>query len=260
MTSRWREVLKRAADLQVVGVAEWLLQPSKRQGFGGPFNGQPLRLQFFAELLEQFRPEAIVETGTFRGTTTEYMARASGLPVWSVEMSPRHFGFARAQLQRRREVRLRLGESSSFLGELLAGSEWCGRRCFVYLDAHWGPGFPLLAELETVLRSRAVPVVAIDDFEVPGDPGYGFDDYGPGARLSESLISEVARRHSARIFYPAAPSAKEGGARRGMCVLAARPEATLSLSRMRTLVDPGAGPAEAPAGATSSQGSSEAGA
>lgn len=260
MSSRWREFVKRVADLQVVGAAEWLLQPSKRQGFGGPFNGQPLRLQFFSELLEQFRPEAVVETGTFRGTTTEYKARASGLPVWSVDKSPRHFGFARTRLRRRREVRLRLGDSSSFLGELLSGVDWRGRRCFVYLDAHWDPELPLLAELETVLRSHAVAVVAIDDFEVPGDPGYGFDDYGPGARLSESLISEVARRHSARIFYPAAPSAKEGGARRGMCVLAARSEALLSLSRMRTIVPRGVGPAESPAGATMTEASGEAGA
>lgn len=235
MSFRWRELFMKAADLQIVGAAEWLLQPSKRQSWGGAFNGQPQRLRFFSELLVRFRPEAIVETGTFRGTTTEYMARVSGLPVWSVEMSPRHLGFARTHLRRQREVRLRLGDSPKFLRELLRGDEWRGRRCFVYLDAHWGPRLPLTEELEAVLGAHAAAVVAIDDFEIPGDPGYGFDDYGPGVRLSEALISGVVCRHSATVFYPAAPSAAEGGARRGMCVLAADREAVSCLLRMTTI-------------------------
>lgn len=239
MRQGWRKLVSRWADLQIVGAAEWLLQPSKRESWGGAFNGQSQRLRFFAELLEEFRPEAIVETGTYRGTTTEYMARVSGLQVWSIEKSPRRFGFARAQLRHRHEVQLRLGDSPEVLRELLCRDEWLGRRCFVYLDAHWGPDLPLIEELEAALRLHAVAVVAIDDFEVPGDPGYGFDDYGPGASLSQELVSGVVRAHSAGIFYPAARSETEGGARRGMCVMAADPGAIAVLMRMRTLI-PGA--------------------
>ena len=35
-------------------------------------------------LVEKFKPAAIIETGTYLGTTTEFMA-ATGVPVYSVE-------------------------------------------------------------------------------------------------------------------------------------------------------------------------------
>jgi hypothetical protein len=58
----------------------------------------------------------------------------------------------------------------------------------------------------------------IDDFEVPGDPGYGFDDYGPGRCLTAAILpEEVMAGRSA--LYPSVPSAEETGARRGCVVI-----------------------------------------
>jgi hypothetical protein len=58
----------------------------------------------------------------------------------------------------------------------------------------------------------------IDDFEVADDPGYGFDDYGPGRALTVDYLagSVVA---GWELLYPAVSSADEGGSKRGCCVL-----------------------------------------
>lgn len=57
----------------------------------------------------------------------------------------------------------------------------------------------------------------IDDFRVPEDDGYGFDTYGNGLELNESLLPPLPKWG---LFYPRLPSAEESGARRGCCVLA----------------------------------------
>jgi hypothetical protein len=47
----------------------------------------------------------------------------------------------------------------------------------------------------------------IDDFEVPFDPGYGYDDYGSGKTLVASYIRPVISAHQLQAFYPSTPSA-----------------------------------------------------
>ncbi|MGH7488291.1 MAG: hypothetical protein ACREMY_22235, partial [bacterium] len=63
-------------------------------------------------------------------------------------------------------------------------------------------------------------VLMIDDFQVPGDPGYSFDDYGPGKALTSEYLPEL---NGWGLFYPCAPSSSETGARRGCAVLATPP-------------------------------------
>ena len=58
-----------------------------------------------------------------------------------------------------------------------------------YLDAHWHEYLPLRDELEIALGQFANAVVLIDDFQVPDDPGYGFDDYGPGKTLNLEYLA-----------------------------------------------------------------------
>jgi len=64
-------------------------------------------------------------------------------------------------------------------------------RTFFYLDAHWEESLPPREELDLIIREFKQFVVMIDDFEIPNDPGYGFDDYGPGKRLSLRDLSFI---------------------------------------------------------------------
>ena len=90
---------------------------------------------------------------------------------------------------------------------------------FAYLDAHWEEDLPLAQELEIIASNWSHAVVMIDDFRVPGDEGYGYDDYGPGKALTADYLPFGALTDWS-ILYPLAASEEETGARRGCCVLA----------------------------------------
>ena len=60
----------------------------------------------------------------------------------------------------------------------------------------------------------------VDDFQVPFDAGYGYDDYGSGRVLTADYIEPIVAAHGLRVLYPSTPSVHETGERRGCVVLA----------------------------------------
>ncbi len=203
------------------GAVDYLRFSGHATPFDGPFNNQLLRQEMFIALMARFTPSAIVETGTFKGTTTAFMSDA-GVPVYTVEVNPRFFGFARMRLCRRRNVALRCQDSRSALRFWLDGElrQRANDTIFFYLDAHWHDDLPLAAELAIVFERCQKAIVMIDDFRVPHDDGYGYDAYGPGQALEPAYIQGVIETFGLCALYPSAPSASEGGARRGTVVLA----------------------------------------
>jgi predicted O-methyltransferase YrrM len=101
---------------QTIGMLEYIKSPERGAGWG-PFNGQTARQALFVDLLTKSGPNAIVETGTFLGATTEFMSQA-GLPVFTIEAHPRNYGFSRARFWRRRNVKLVYGDSRTGLHKL----------------------------------------------------------------------------------------------------------------------------------------------
>jgi hypothetical protein len=189
-----------------------------------PFNGQVRRRQIF-DALTGLNFVAIIETGTHLGATTQYFAETR-LPVFTVEGHPRRYGFVKARFFRFRNVSLRRGDSRNQLRKILheLGPEKRDQPLFFYLDAHWGEDLPLAGELRIILESCAQPTIMIDDFQVMDDPGYGFDAYGENKNLVRAYIEPFIVRNNLCLFYPAAPSSDETGAKRG-CVVLAREEA-----------------------------------
>jgi len=215
------------AAIAAIGTIEYFSRPSKRVAWG-PFNGQPMRSALFRDIIANTQPRAIVETGTYLGFTTERLAE-TGLPVYTIEANSHFFGFARARFWRRHNVILVRGDSREILGGLLDGRlrALCSSPIFFYLDAHWNEDLPLAEELEIVFRRCPAAVVMIDDFQVPFDPGYGYDDYGPQKALTFYYILPVIRNHKLHSFYPSTLSADEGGTRRG-CIVLAKDSALIS--------------------------------
>ena len=54
----------------------------------------------------------------------------------------------------------------------------------------------------------------VDDFQVPGDAGYQFDDYGEGKKLSLNYLNPVAHLGFTP-FFPTLPSSEESGVNAG---------------------------------------------
>jgi hypothetical protein len=194
-------------------------RPGNRHAWGGAFNGQQARQRMVEDICRACGFVAVIETGTFRGTTTEFLRRTADVSVYTVESNKRYYYYSRLRFARDRRVRVLLGDSRVFLRSAATDAKIPKRKVFFYLDAHWHVDLPLAEELATIGRNWTDSVVVVDDFRVPDDPGYGFDDYGGRNRLSlHSLPAEALAGFA--VFYPAIPSAEETGARRGCLVLA----------------------------------------
>lgn len=216
------------------GMLDYWRRPEWREAWGGPFNGQAFRQRLFAELCSRVPFTAIIETGTYRGTTTAYFRQSTRVPVHSFELMPRHHGFARARLWLTRGVHLHRGDSRAGIAALAVSRRRPLGPVFFYLDAHWEGDLPLREEVDLAFAHWGQAVVMIDDFAVPDDPGYAFDDYGPGQALTLAYLGPPAASPTA-IWFPACASSAETGARRGCVVLARDAEIIQRIDLMRTL-------------------------
>ena len=219
----------------VRGQLDYYLKPKIRRNEGGPFNGQEFRQRIFLEMVGKMSFSAIAETGTFRGLTTQYMYRNSGLPVYTAELNPRFFAYARIRLREDANIRLYNMDSREFLRQLVNDKLLETADVFFYLDAHWGEDLPLLEELEIIFENLPGAVVMIDDFKVPGDDRYAYDDYGIGKTLSLEYLTPAIDKYALSAFFPVQDAAGETGARRGCVVIARAPEKTALLKQLTTL-------------------------
>lgn len=205
-----------------------LLRPSFQASWGGPLNGQERRREMVRELARAVEFDLVVETGTYRGTSTEFFRNVFGVPVETVERSPRFHAYSSRRLAFDSQVRVTLGDSRPFLRHLARIQSH--RTVFIYLDAHWEEDLPLREELEIIRSGWQRAAVMIDDFKVPGDSGYRYDDYGSGKALEAEYLPALP---GWAMLYPAAPSTKETGAKRGSCVLLSPTFAELPLETLR---------------------------
>jgi hypothetical protein len=203
----------------VRGSVEYYRHPELLDSLGGPFNGQCFRQLVYLDLAQTCDFKAIVETGAYRGSTTVFLAQNSGgAPVYSCECSSRYFQFTKRRLRTIPNVFFLKSDSREFIRRLKIPRQ---EPIFFYLDAHWGEDLPLREELDLIMGNFDHFVVMIDDFEIPNDLEYGFDDYGPGKKLS---LCDFPLHQDNRVtcYVPARRSSQESGLRRGAIVLASQ--------------------------------------
>ncbi|GAA1460729.1 class I SAM-dependent methyltransferase [Williamsia maris] len=191
-------------------------RPQYSRSWGGPLNGQHHRREMVREIAREFRPAHVVETGTYRGTSTEFFSAVFGVPIDTAEASERYYEYSARRLAGDNAITVHRGDSRGFLSRLASRAD-NDRPTFFYLDAHWNDDLPLAEELQIISSTWRRSIVMIDDFQVPDDPGYAYDDYGSGKALVPSYLPGAVDAWSRR--YPSAPSGEETGARRGSCLL-----------------------------------------
>jgi len=176
----------------------------------GPMNGQISRQAAVRQILEEMKPSIIIETGTYRGVTTEWFAQF-GHPVRTIEVNPRLHAFAKERLKKLDNVHCHLGRSVDTIKNLRPDPG-----AFFYLDAHWDADVPVAGELEQIFEHWEKPVVMIDDFQVPGQ-SYGWLDRGPAAELTPAILGPYETMPR---WYPSTPAYKESGQNTGWTILA----------------------------------------
>ena len=104
-----------------------------------------------------------------------------------------------------------------------------------YLDAHWNADLPLVEEIGIIASNWSEFIAMIDDFQVPHDEGYGYDDYGDHQRFTLNDFGSTFERYALIPFFPTAPSDRETGHRRGCVVLVGRGELSDALGELSVL-------------------------
>lgn len=229
-----RRLASKLLNDQFLGALDYYRFPEQRNNWGGALNGQKGRQLIVREILGVMPLEYIVETGTFRGATTEFFNTNTNLPVYSVEAVTRTLGFARMRLLGQKRVNLSHGDSRKFLQKLVNNPDINNKSGFFYLDAHWEQDLPLNEELQIIFGSFTSPIVMIDDFQVMDDEGYRYDDYGSGKCLSLDYIQKIVKDHNLVMYYPVLNSEQETSARRGCIALVHQAEAE-KLNQMKLL-------------------------
>lgn len=213
-----KRIFHRIIPPKVFAVTDYYLRPRMADKLGGPFNGQYHRQQLFLEMIRALPFQAVVETGTYRGSTSEFLASRSQLPVYTVESNPRFYHYAKLRLRRYKNAHPSLGDSRTFLKTLAADQSFPKTNVFFYLDAHWPKSLPLREEVQMIASTWHSSVIMIDDFEVPGDPGYGFDEYKSLGRICLEYLSPLSEVGLVP-FFPSIPSTDETGLKMGCAVL-----------------------------------------
>jgi hypothetical protein len=211
-------------DLSALGTAssvselrQWF-QGRETAGFG--FNGDILRTAIVRAAFEAAGCSVFLETGTFRAATTLLAARLLRCPVYTSELNAKYWLLAVARCAPVASVHPRHADSRDFLAAM---ARELPRSIvpFVYLDAHWNQDLPLQAEVDIVFSTWPRFVMLIDDFQVPGKPGFAFDSYA-GRPLSLATVRFPFERLAAPsgLFFPAYAPEEDTGNRRGYVLVA----------------------------------------
>jgi hypothetical protein len=203
-----RDILNRLRDIETA-VTVLVTFPTYQPGGEGAFNGLAGRRRIFEEVLKRYRFSCLVETGTHVGETTGYLAVKSGLPVYSSEINPNMYALAKMRLKNIPGIHLYHSDSRDFIEKLSADPEFVRKEIFFYLDAHWGKDCPLVEEIELIASRWGEFVIMIDDFQVPGDDGYGYDRFSAFRKMNISLIRSAILQYKLRAYFPNIPSGEE---------------------------------------------------
>ena len=235
--NRYRAALSRVAALEMA-FAKLLESPRYEPSEAVGFNGQVQRKQIFSELAATFAFDLIVETGTFFGDTAGYIATNTHADIHTCEASPIFSALARSRLTAIPNIHFHVGDSRAFLSALIKSGLFKRHDptpVFFYLDAHWHDDLPLQDELALIAKNLTDFVVMVDDFRVPDDSGYGFDNYGKNKSLDLATFARLFRRWNLVPFFPSQPSTTETGGKRGSVVLARLGQSSERLRRVASL-------------------------
>jgi len=202
------------------------------------FNAQLHRKRIFLDLMAAFEFEVVVETGTFIGDTTGYLATTTQAQIFTCEANRTFQSLAKSRLNGLPNIHFTMGDSRQFLRGLFASElspARFSRPVFFYLDAHWHNDLPLNDEIQIISENLKEFVILVDDFQVPGEPGYGWDDYGGKKALNLATFNGCFQQWKLHPFFPSLPAAQETGGRRGCAVLAPQGRMSDQLRKIQSI-------------------------
>jgi hypothetical protein len=179
---------------------------------GQPFNGDHFLEQKFLELRDKYGIRYVIETGTYHGHTTKWLAE-NFEHVATIEVKEENIREAEKIIPS--SVFMFKGSSSEMLWSAIEGMG-CPNNMIIFLDAHWYKN-PVLAELKQIAKSHCLPILAIHDFYNPNDPTMGYDKYPEqGIEYNWEWIKDAVEEiYGDASMYTVEYNKEAAGARRG---------------------------------------------
>ncbi len=125
------------------------------------------------KLVDKFKVNLIVETGTFLGATTKRLSEFCNVETF--EVVEENYNKSVQNCKGINSIELNLKDSVNGLIDLLPTV--LDNSILLFLDAHWWDACPLLDELKVIADNGIKPVIVIHDWKVPNRPDLGFDSY-----------------------------------------------------------------------------------
>jgi predicted O-methyltransferase YrrM len=179
-----------------------------------PMNGQRTRLRTSFLLSQLVKPNIAIESGSYLGTTTQYLVSLVSEKTYSIEVNPEFAAIAKARLEsdiHSGRIEIVDGDSAVEMPRILRGLDSKAQIVFAYLDAHWLEHIPLRDEVQALLEWGGDFVAVVDDFYIPSDLGYGYDQY----KNHRVDISHIPSSDRISVWVPEDDSSTESGAHRG---------------------------------------------
>lgn len=161
---------------------------------GGPFG---FDIHFALEvdyLLNKYKCDAFIETGTHLADTTYYLSKLyPDLTIISSEIDELYYSISKDRLKNRQNVQLFFESSEKVIQK--TNNKY--KVPFYYLDAHWEDYWPLVDEISNIERG----IVCVGDFYIDRTNynfpiKYGFDTYN-NIRCDKDLIAKCTGYNTA---------------------------------------------------------------
>lgn len=157
----------------------------------GAFDDKHLKVEL-DKLIQQFNIDTIVETGTYKGWSTNILAQTKK-KVITIEVNEELYNHAKKFNSEHENVTFYLGSSQKVIDDVIESQS--SSKILFFLDAHWGEYWPLLDELKVIHKKNInSPIIIIHDFFVPDENGkakFGYDKYGDRILNYEYVKSHI---------------------------------------------------------------------
>ena len=174
--------------------------PIHRTGKG--FHGDRVFQNFVKELISFFHASSFIETGTYYGDSTLFVANATkNIIIYSCDVNETFIKIAKYRLKNYSNVNIFKLSSEKFIKLLLSEYE-IGVLPIFFLDAHWYEYWPLKDELSEIFNSNIPAIIIIDDVKVPGKQEFGYDVHNRHLDIRIILKQLFSKRNVYNVLYP----------------------------------------------------------
>jgi hypothetical protein len=181
------------------------------------FSGDRILAKNVSKLIKEKKITTIIETGTFNGDTTKFLANLTK-NIYTIELNEKFYNLTKSRKDIPSNIEFFLGNSPEIIDRQIFPKIKKDSVVLFFLDAHWESPCPTLLELKVIAKNKIKPFILIHDFQVPNHPELGFDKYTDFIYTFEkikSILEEIYGENGYIYQY----NTRASGSKRGVIII-----------------------------------------